>query len=276
MKTTALIFAGLLVMHPGLAAQESDEVAQSTPQIHILQLENVPAHEALNVVQGILRGGASQNLRVMPDQRTNSLIIYGDKKDAETIRGLLEALESVPTTETPNQGRQGGRRPEDFVFAKIALKHANAIEASRTIDSLMSLGSNVPTRVTPDPRTNGLYVMASTVDMGRIRDIAAALDVEVSAKPPKPAAAPRGAVTTHASAERAPRPQFVIRAFDLKHGDAQFVERAAADVMKVAALSSYRLVADVRMNSVLVVAQAQDMARLADIIETLDRPASKE
>ncbi len=111
------------------------------------------------------------NARVMPDDRTNSLIVIANEQDAQTIRGLVEQLD-IP--------RPAGINNVHVVY----LKNADANEVGRSLEQAMAsmkltgaVEGVQQVQVTPDPSTNALVVVASPQDFEVIEQIIEKLDI---------------------------------------------------------------------------------------------------
>jgi general secretion pathway protein D len=114
---------------------------------------------------------ASATAQVLPDDRTNSLIVIAGEQDVQTIRGLVEQLDI--------------ERPIGFNNVHVVpLKNADANEVSRSLDQAlagMKLAGAVDAaqqiQVTPDPSTNALVIAASPQDFEVISQVIEKLDI---------------------------------------------------------------------------------------------------
>jgi general secretion pathway protein D len=116
-------------------------------------------------------GPASATTQVLPDDRTNSLIVIAGEQDAQTIRGLVEQLDIA---------RPIGVNNVHVVY----LKNADANEVGRSLDQAMAgmkLAGAVEAaqqiQVTPDPSTNALVIVASPQDFEVVSQIVEKLDI---------------------------------------------------------------------------------------------------
>lgn len=114
---------------------------------------------------------AGRDLRILPDTRTNSLIIIAGNKDTETIKTLITQLDID--------------RPDvaDNVHV-VYLKNAKAIEAADSLTAALSSmrtvgelngGRNI--NVTADEGTNALIVTASKQDYEIVAEVIEKLDI---------------------------------------------------------------------------------------------------
>ncbi|MCU0913398.1 MAG: type II secretion system secretin GspD [Planctomycetes bacterium] len=109
--------------------------------------------------------------RVLPDERTNSLIVIAAEQDAETIAGLVRQLDIE---------RPAGVDNVHVVY----LKNGDANEVSRSLEraltSMRLAGAVQPTpqiQITADPSTNGLVIVAPPADFEVIARIIEKLDI---------------------------------------------------------------------------------------------------
>ena len=109
--------------------------------------------------------------RVLPDERTNSLIVIATEQDAQTIAGLVRQLDIE---------RPAGTDGVHVVY----LKNADANEVSRSLEraltSMKLAGAVQPTpqiQITPDASTNALVIVAPPSDFDVISQIIEKLDI---------------------------------------------------------------------------------------------------
>ncbi|NLH41936.1 MAG: type II secretion system secretin GspD [Planctomycetes bacterium] len=116
-------------------------------------------------------GPASAKAQILPDDRTNSLIVIAGEQDIEMIRGLVQQLDIQ---------RPVGVNNVHVVY----LKNADANEVGRSLDQAlagMKLAGAVEAaqqiQVTPDPSTNALVIVASPQDFEVVSQIVEKLDI---------------------------------------------------------------------------------------------------
>jgi general secretion pathway protein D len=114
---------------------------------------------------------ASATAQVLPDDRTNSLIVIAGEQEAQTVRGLVEQLDIQ---------RPVGVNNVHVVY----LKNADANDVGRSLDQAMAgmkLAGAVEAaqqiQVTPDPSTNALVIVASPQDFEVVSQIVEKLDI---------------------------------------------------------------------------------------------------
>jgi len=115
--------------------------------------------------------GASAISKILPDERTNSLIVVANPDDTEIIRDLVTKLDVERPIEAGN-------------IHVIYLKHAEAAEIEKSLSAVlgqMLTGSKIesrePLQVTADESTNSLIIVASSQYYKIIVDIIDKLDV---------------------------------------------------------------------------------------------------
>jgi len=109
--------------------------------------------------------------RVLPDERTNSLIVIATEQDAATVGQLVEQLDIQ---------RPVGMDSVNVVY----LKNGDANEVSRSLEraltsmKLTSAGQTAPRiQITPDASTNALVIVAPPSDFDLISQIIEKLDI---------------------------------------------------------------------------------------------------
>jgi len=122
-------------------------------------------------IQGIPAAGNGP--RVLPDDRTNSLIVIATEQDAQTVAGLVQQLDIE---------RPAGMDRVHVVY----LKNADANEVSRSLEralNSMKLAGAVPVtpgqqiQITPDGSTNALVIVAPPSEFEVISQITEKLDI---------------------------------------------------------------------------------------------------
>ena len=116
-------------------------------------------------------GGAGVALKILPDERTNSLIVLANPDDTEIIRGLVKELDVERPVEAGN-------------VHVIYLNHAEATDIEKSLSKVLGqllsgskIESREPLQITADESTNSLIVVASSQYYKIIEDIIGKLDV---------------------------------------------------------------------------------------------------
>jgi general secretion pathway protein D len=109
--------------------------------------------------------------RIHPDVRTNSLIVFANIRDTETIERLIEQLD-VP--------RPSGANNVHVIYLKNAQSKEVAESLNAVLASLRMTGAleaAQPIQVTADEGTNALVIAASPQDFEVVAEIAQKLDI---------------------------------------------------------------------------------------------------
>ncbi len=116
-------------------------------------------------------GSAGVGLKILPDERTNSLVVLANPDDTEIIMGLVRELDVERPVEASN-------------VHVIYLNHAEAVDLekslSKVLGQLVSVGkieSREPLQITADESTNSLIIVASSQYYKIIEDMIGKLDV---------------------------------------------------------------------------------------------------
>jgi general secretion pathway protein D len=114
---------------------------------------------------------ANTTIKILPDDRTNSLIIVANPNDIEMIQDLITKLDIERPLEANN-------------VHVIFLKHAEAVEVEKSLSTVLGkLTTSVTDKssdllqITADKSTNSLIVMASPQEYEVIEDMIEKLDV---------------------------------------------------------------------------------------------------
>ncbi|MCP4611391.1 MAG: type II secretion system secretin GspD [Planctomycetes bacterium] len=115
--------------------------------------------------------GAGAELKILPDERTNSLIVLANPDDTEIIRGLVNELDVERPVEAGN-------------VHVIYLNHAEAADVEKSLSKVLGqlisgskIESREPLQITADESTNSLIVVASSQYYRIVEDIIGKLDV---------------------------------------------------------------------------------------------------
>ncbi|MHC4742523.1 MAG: type II secretion system secretin GspD [Planctomycetota bacterium] len=119
------------------------------------------------------RNGVALNsgLKIMADERTNSIIVVANAQDTATIRRLIEKLDVERSSGSGNvhvvylQNAQAKETAQSLTSALANMRISGAIEAAQ------------PVQVTADESTNSLIIAASPQDFDVISQIIEKLDI---------------------------------------------------------------------------------------------------
>lgn len=119
----------------------------------------------------VVPGGAGAALKILPDERTNSLVVLANPDDTEIIAGLVKELDVERPVEAGN-------------VHVIYLNHAEAANIVKSLSTVLGqlvsggkIESREPLQITADESTNSLIVVASSQYYRIVEDIIGKLDV---------------------------------------------------------------------------------------------------
>ncbi|MGB1581250.1 MAG: type II secretion system secretin GspD [Nevskiales bacterium] len=160
----------------------------SSSEIEVVKLEHATAAEVARVVTGLI-GGAGGNakraaesaeLSVIADERTNSILIGGDKSDRLRIKTIIAHLDSPVE-------QDGGTQVVYLRYAKAEnlapILEGYAEEAqqqegeTRDNKGTQRTGSSTGVRILPEPDINALVITAPPKTMRAIRSVIEQLDI---------------------------------------------------------------------------------------------------
>lgn len=273
-RTNALLVAG---SREAFAAVENmvqrldDKAITPANTFRIFPLTEATA----SVLQGTLqrlfdqrasRGQDLEDVTILADSRSNSLIIGATPEDMETAESLIAKLD-VPT---------GEERTNVQVFP---LKKANAQDVADTLADLYSSGPNAGGELTisVDERSNALLVSGGRSDLKRVAELIAQLDQE------KVAHITEIKVFALDNADSQELAQLLMDVLTNKPDPMtnvnpnrqtllQFIRRTSGgkELISSALQEGVLITADRRTNSLVVSAPLQYMSLLGNLIESLD------
>jgi len=163
------------------------DVAGSKENVTVIPLKYASADVLSEQITRIMQKGAAastqaartrstpqadaDNMKILSDTRTNSLIVVANAQDAETIRSLAEQLDVQRPVGTNNvhvvylQNAQAKEVAQSLTAALSNLKISGTLEAAQ------------PVQVTADEGTNSIIVAAAAQDFEVIAEIIDKLDV---------------------------------------------------------------------------------------------------
>jgi general secretion pathway protein D len=116
-------------------------------------------------------GGTGAALKILPDERTNSLVVLANPDDTEIIMELVTQLDVERPVEASN-------------VHVIYLNHAEAVDLEKSLSKVLTqlvsggkIESREPLQITADESTNSLIVVASSQYYRIIEDMIGKLDV---------------------------------------------------------------------------------------------------
>ncbi len=208
-------------------------------------------------------GGApatgSAPVRILADRTSNRLIVTADRKKMPEIKALIESLDTD--------------RPADVGVRDIPLKHVSAKDLVQEIAPLYaklrgaSLKDTV--EITANSRSNRLIVLSSEASYQAIRRLVQGLDTEEAQEK-------------------------VIKVFTLENADAEDIAQQLTKLYQARnededygyyyyrrsgdseSSKAARFVADRRRNTIIAIAPAASLAKIGEMIKTLDEKVDGE
>ncbi|MCX5661532.1 MAG: hypothetical protein NTW19_17780 [Planctomycetota bacterium] len=207
-------------------------------------------------------GGAGRSLPVtiIPDSRTNALLVAGSRESFAAIEGMVKKLD----------GEQALPLNEFRVFL---LKNASATGLQPTVQQLFDqralrddVGPKRKVTVVADARTNGLVVGANAEDLEIADALVKRLDVEPDSPGNKVGVFPlsRADALSVAATLRS------IYQAQLANPGAPGQPANPNGLNGSIQTSTLSITADVRLNAIVVSAQQTDMDRVAELVRQLD------
>jgi general secretion pathway protein D len=185
--TNSIVITGTSsnIHHIAMIIQKLD-VPGSKEQVTVMGLQYASAQVLSEQITGIMeksKGASAQaartrsapqtetSMKILPDMRTNSLIVIANAQDTETVRRLVEQLDVQRPVGTTN-------------IHVVYLKNAQAKEVAQSLTAALTnlkiagaLETTQPVQVTADEGTNALIIAASAQDFEVIAQIVEKLDI---------------------------------------------------------------------------------------------------
>jgi general secretion pathway protein D len=261
-----------------------DESVEPQTQMQLFALKHAAATQVAETVEDFLnnRGGLGPDVTVTADTRTNTLIVNAAPRDLQEVERLVERLDAK-TSESVNQAKI------------VTLKNALAADVSQTItqaitaarggtgasrnaalemlmvdpngNSVVASGLLEDVKLTPDARTNRIFVTGPPESVGLVEQLIRNLD-------------------------ESPAASAQIKVFQVTNGDATdlvqvlrslFPEQAATSTVPQLAtaegegsLVPVRFSVDVRTNSIIATGTSGDLRIIEVLLLRLDEADSQE
>ncbi|KPK45511.1 MAG: hypothetical protein AMK72_10930, partial [Planctomycetes bacterium SM23_25] len=188
-------------------------------------------------------GGTGRMLpvSVIPDARTNTLLVAGSRESFNAIEAMIRELDTDQVL-AANE------------FRVFYLKQATAAVLQPTIEQLFTQRAtrgvpSDPVTVVTEPRTNSLIVSASPEDMKVVESLVARLDAEPD------------------------RPGTTVQVFPLAKADATQVANTLTSLYRLpgaAAGPAVGISVDERINAIVAQAGPSDIKRIGELVKELD------
>lgn len=256
MRTNVLIVSAskenLAIIKEIIGRLDSEE-APLMGDLRVVQLENADAVRLGPVIQQFFESKRQAELQVnsdlrivplvvVPDSRTNTLLLAGGKEYFDAAEVMIDRLDgqgAVPAT----------------LFRVFELQQATASvlqgTLTRLFDQRVTRGDDSePVTLIADTRTNSLIVGASDVDMAMVESLIAQLDVSPKAGEPQ------------------------VEVFPLTKSDAATVAETLKNLYRSqtdGGTGELSVTVDERINALLVQAGEADLKRIRDIVRQIDR-----
>ena len=140
----------------------------SEEEFELVRLEHANAAEVVRILQGVSSDGQDRGeLKIMPDARTNSILLGGEESRRVRMRALIAHLDS-PMEDTGHT-------------QVVYLRHAEAESLSNILENVGQnrQGQNGEDHVSivPDPHTNSLVITAPPETMRSMQAVIRQLDI---------------------------------------------------------------------------------------------------
>ncbi len=259
-----------------------DQPISPHTQFRVYRLRYAPAAAVMNTVQNLFanRGGLAPQVRVVSDNRTNSLVVQAAPRDLAEVELLIERLDQ-PTGEAVRQARVfrlanslaadvasvlqaaiSGARPGAPGAAAAPGQKSSALELL-SVDGvarrMVRAGLLDDVQITPDPRTNTLIVAAPAECMDLLAELIRQLDSPTAVAQIKVFRITNGDATALANTLRGLLPSAAAPAAALPGAEGE------------TSLVPVRLSVDVRTNSIIAVGSQGDLAIIEALLIRLDQ-----
>ena len=261
-----------------------DESVEPHTQMRFFALKFAPASQVEDTVREFLndRGGLGPDVNVTADLRTNSLIVNAASRDLEEVARLIEKLDRG-TSESVNRARM------------VQLKNALAADVSQTITAaitaarggtgtqrsaalemlmtdpdgnpVMAVGLLEDVRLTPDSRTNRIFITGPADSVALVEQLIENLDES-------PAASAQIKVFQIFNGDATDLVQVLRSLFPEQAGVSTVPQLAVAE--GESSLAPVRFSVDVRTNSIIATGAAGDLKIIEALLLRLDETDSQE
>jgi general secretion pathway protein D len=163
-------------------------------EIEVVKLENASAAEVVRMVSGLTQEGkktdpTAAQISVVADERTNSVLIGGDKSQRLAVRAMIAQLDTATDMEGYTQVvylRYAEAEQLAPVLEGYAAQAAQTTAGSATssaaagttaVSSAARTGGQSEYRIIPEPGTNSLVITAPPKTMRALRTVIEQLDI---------------------------------------------------------------------------------------------------
>jgi general secretion pathway protein D len=156
-----------------------DQATES--DIEIIPLQNAPASDVVQVLTSLMQADASgQNgapLKLVPDERTNSILVSGDKGQRLHVRALIAQLDMPLESGNTQVVYLHYAKAKDISDELKGYVTDLQKQGGKPAAASTGGGSNTDVSVIPDDRTNSLIITAPPKLMRAMQDVIAKIDI---------------------------------------------------------------------------------------------------
>jgi general secretion pathway protein D len=157
-----------------------DQATES--DIEVIALQNAPASDVVQVLTSLMQADASgQNgapLKLVPDERTNSILVSGDKGQRLHVRALIAQLDMpLESGNTQVMYLRYAKAKDIADELKGYVTDLSKQGGGKPAPSAGGGGSNTDVSVIPDDRTNSLIITAPPKLMRAMQDVIGRIDI---------------------------------------------------------------------------------------------------
>ena len=261
-----------------------DETVEPQTQMQFFALKFAPAGQVEDTVREFLndRGGLGPDVNVTADLRTNSLIVNAAARDLEEVARLIEKLDRG-TSESVNQARMVQLKnalaadvSQTITAAITAVRGGTGTQRSAALEMLMTdpdgnpvmaVGLLEDVRLTPDSRTNRIFITGPADSVALVEQLIQNLDES-------PAASAQIKVFQIFNGDATDLVQVLRSLFPEQAGVSTVPQLAVAE--GETSLAPVRFSVDVRTNSIIATGAAGDLRIIEALLLRLDETDSQE
>ena len=255
----------------------------TTPEVHLRLLDQVDSAAMADLLNSIYDavqaietrpGRGDKRVTAVPVERPNAVLIVAPSVDLPSVLDLIDRLDT--------------RADAALELAVFRLEYASAANAAELVEEFYAERGGLGTRarVAADPRTNTLIVQAKPNDLREVRRLVDNLDKADSAAVSRMAViALRNALAQEladllnaaiedALEDRSAGPQVGQGGQTGRPIVVELLGPDGEELIRSGVLGDVRVTADPRTNSLVVIAPAQSLPLLRQLVERLDKPSA--
>src|ERR1700728_1974350 len=161
--------------------QRIDQIGNQDPEI--IPLQNASASEIVRVINSLFQGVEASGIKVVADERSNSVLIGGDQSQRLRLRALIAHLDTPLESGGKTRGRYLHYADAEKIAPKLKEQITGIAQANATGGAGGAGGAQPPAAdrrsamVWADPTTNALVITAPPQIMRQVMDIVDKLDI---------------------------------------------------------------------------------------------------